>query len=64
VVDTPLVLVRQGNFEDAPILLAKASSLAPPTTIAFHYAMALKGKGLQAKAKEAVARRWLDARLS
>jgi tetratricopeptide (TPR) repeat protein len=51
------VLVRQGNFEDATILLAKASSLAPTNQqIAFHYAMALKGKGLQAKAKEAVAK--------
>ena len=51
------VLVRQGSYEDATILLAKASSLAPTNQqIAFHYAMALKGKGLQAKAKEALAK--------
>jgi tetratricopeptide (TPR) repeat protein len=51
------VLVRQGNFEDATILLARASSLAPTNQqIAFHYAMALKGKGLPVKAKEAVAK--------
>jgi tetratricopeptide (TPR) repeat protein len=51
------VLVRQGSFEDATILLAKALSLAPSNQqIAFHYAMALKGKGLPAKAKEAVAK--------
>jgi tetratricopeptide (TPR) repeat protein len=51
------VLVRQGNFEDATILLAKATSLAPTNQqVAFHYAMALKGKGLADKAKEAVAK--------
>jgi len=51
------VLVRQGSYEDAAILLAKATSLAPTNQqIAFHYAMALKGKGLQAKAKEALAK--------
>lgn len=51
------VLVRQGNYEDATILLAKATSLAPTNQqVAFHYAMALKGKGLPAKAKEALAK--------
>jgi tetratricopeptide (TPR) repeat protein len=48
------VLVRQGNFDDATILLEKAASLAPSNQqIQFHYAVALKSKGLTAKAKEA-----------
>jgi tetratricopeptide (TPR) repeat protein len=46
------VLARQGNFDDATILLAKASSLAPTNQqVSFHYAMALNGKGLPQKAK-------------
>jgi tetratricopeptide (TPR) repeat protein len=47
------VLVRQGNFDDAAVLLEKAVSLAPDNQqIKFHYAMALKEKGLTKKAKE------------
>jgi tetratricopeptide (TPR) repeat protein len=48
------VLVRQGSFDDATILLEKATSLSPDNQqIRFHYAAALKGKGLNAKAKDA-----------
>ena len=49
------VQTRQGNFDDATILLLKATSLMPDNQqIQFHYAMALAGKGLNAKAKEAL----------
>jgi tetratricopeptide (TPR) repeat protein len=48
------VLVRQGSFDDATILLQKASALAPDNQqIQYHYAVALSSKGLKAKAKEA-----------
>jgi tetratricopeptide (TPR) repeat protein len=50
------VLVRQGNYDDASILLARATSLLPDNQqMQFHYAMALKGKGLTAKAQAAFA---------
>jgi tetratricopeptide (TPR) repeat protein len=48
------VLVRQGNFDDGAILLARATSLMPDNQqMQFHYGMALKGKGLTAKAQAA-----------
>lgn len=48
------VLVRQGNFDDATILLARATSLLPNNQqMQFHYGMALKGKGLKTKAQAA-----------
>ncbi|WP_395020412.1 tetratricopeptide repeat protein [Dongia sp.] len=48
------VLVRQGNFDDAAILLARATSLLPDNQqMQFHYGMALKGKGLTTKAQAA-----------
>jgi tetratricopeptide (TPR) repeat protein len=50
------VLVRQGNYDDATILLARATSLEPGNQqMKFHYGMALKGKGLTAKAQTAFA---------
>jgi tetratricopeptide (TPR) repeat protein len=51
------VLARQGNFDDAAILLAKASSLAPTNQqVSFHYAVALNGKGLAERAKVELAK--------
>lgn len=51
------VLFRQGNFDDATILLEKVVSLVPDNQqIQFHYAMALKEKGLTIKAKESFAK--------
>jgi tetratricopeptide (TPR) repeat protein len=48
------VLVRQGSFDDAAILLEKAASSAPDNQqIQYHYAVALNSKGLKEKAKEA-----------
>ncbi len=48
------VLVRQGNYDDGAILLAKATSLATDNQqMQFHYAVALNAKGLTAKAKDA-----------
>lgn len=48
------VLVRQGNYDDGAILLARATSLMPDNQqMQFHYGMALKGKGLTAKAQAA-----------
>lgn len=48
------VLVRQGNFDDATVILQKASSLLPSNQqIQFHYAAAMSAKGLKAKAREA-----------
>ena len=50
------VLVRQGNYDDATILLARATALLPDNQqMQFHYAMALKGKGLTTKAQAAFA---------
>jgi len=51
------VLVRQGSYDDAMILLQKSVTAAPDNQqIQFHYAVALKQKGLVAKAKESFAR--------
>ena len=51
------VLVRQGHYDDATVILEKATSLAPDNQqLQFHYAVALKSKGLTAKAKEAFAK--------
>jgi tetratricopeptide (TPR) repeat protein len=51
------VLVRKGNFDDAAILLRKSTSLAPDNQqIQYHYAVALKQKGLSALAKQAFAK--------
>jgi pentatricopeptide repeat protein len=51
------VQTRLGNFDDATILLARATSLEPDNQqMQFHYALALSGKGLLAKAKDAVAK--------
>jgi tetratricopeptide (TPR) repeat protein len=51
------VLVRQGNYDDAAILLSRATAKLPDNQqIQFHYGMALKGKGLTAKAQEAFAK--------
>jgi tetratricopeptide (TPR) repeat protein len=51
------VMVRQGNLDDAMILLQTAASQLPDNQqIRFHYAAALQGKGLNAKAKEAYAK--------
>ena len=48
------VLTRQGNYDDGAILLARATSLMPDNQqMQFHYGMALKGKGLTAKAQAA-----------
>jgi tetratricopeptide (TPR) repeat protein len=48
------VLTRQGNYDDGAILLARATSLQPENQqMQFHYGMALKGKGLTAKAQAA-----------
>jgi tetratricopeptide (TPR) repeat protein len=48
------VLTRQGNYDDGAILLARATSLLPDNQqMQFHYGMALKGKGLTAKAQAA-----------
>jgi tetratricopeptide (TPR) repeat protein len=48
------VLARQGNYDDAAILLARATSLMPENQqMQFHYGMALKGKGLKTKAQAA-----------
>jgi tetratricopeptide (TPR) repeat protein len=48
------VLARQGNYDDAAILLARATSLMPDNQqMQFHYGMALKGKGLTTKAQAA-----------
>jgi tetratricopeptide (TPR) repeat protein len=48
------VLARQGNYDDAAILLARATSLTPDNQqMQFHYGMALKGKGLTTKAQAA-----------
>lgn len=50
------VLVRQGNYDDATILLARATTLdSGNQQMKFHYGMALKGKGLTAKAQAAFA---------
>jgi tetratricopeptide (TPR) repeat protein len=50
------VLVRQGNYDDGAILLARATTLMPDNQqMQFHYGMALKGKGLTAKAQAAFA---------
>jgi tetratricopeptide (TPR) repeat protein len=50
------VLVRQGNYDDATILLSRATSLEPGNQqMKFHYGMALKGKGLTVKAQAAFA---------
>jgi tetratricopeptide (TPR) repeat protein len=47
------VLVRQGNYEDATVLLERAASKMPDNQqVQFHYAAALSAKGLKAKAKE------------
>jgi tetratricopeptide (TPR) repeat protein len=51
------VLVRQTNFDDAVILLERSASTAPNNQqIQYHYGVALQGKGLKAKAKEALAK--------
>jgi tetratricopeptide (TPR) repeat protein len=51
------VLVRQGSYDDATILLEKSASMVPNNQqIQFHYAVALKQKGLTAKAKAALAK--------
>jgi len=48
------VLLRQGNFDDASILLARVTAAVPDNQqIQFHYAMALKAKGLKAQAQNA-----------
>jgi tetratricopeptide (TPR) repeat protein len=46
------VLARQKNYDDAAILLEKATTLAPNNQqLQFHYASALQAKGLNEKAK-------------
>ncbi len=51
------VLLRQGNFDDATILLQRSASMAKDNQqIQYHYAMALKEKGLTDKAKDAFAK--------
>jgi Flp pilus assembly protein TadD len=51
------VLARQGNFDDATILLRRSVSLAPDNRqIQYHYAVALAAKGLKAEAKQAFAK--------
>src|SRR5262249_53678852 len=48
------VLVRQGNYDDASILLARATTAIPDNQqIQFHYALAMQAKGLKAKAEAA-----------
>lgn len=51
------VLLRQGNFDDATILLQRSASMAKDNQqIQYHYGMALKQKGLTDKAKDAFAK--------
>jgi tetratricopeptide (TPR) repeat protein len=46
------VLLRQKNYDDAAILLEKATTLSPKNQqLQFHYALALQAKGLNEKAK-------------
>jgi tetratricopeptide (TPR) repeat protein len=51
------VLARQGNYDDATILLRRSVSLAPDNRqIQYHYGVALAAKGLKAEAKQAFAK--------
>jgi predicted Zn-dependent protease len=55
------VLARQGNYDDAAIMLRRSVSLAADNRqIQYHYAFVLKAKGLNAEAKQAFAKAIVD----
>lgn len=56
------VLLRQGEVQDATVVLAKAVDLAPHNQqILYHYAVSLSQKGLKDKARATVARAISDS---